>query len=103
MLVNPSRKENRLCWEMSDRRLTEGAVVSAGIKVAWGVAVDAGDVVAVDIGVHVAVAVAVGAGVSVGSTATAVGVGVVPHPTRSSALRAASKKVVLVGLPDTSP
>jgi uncharacterized protein (DUF2062 family) len=98
MLVNPAKKENRLSWEMSDRRLTEGAVVSAGIKVALGVAVGARDVVAVDIGVHVAVAVVVGAGVSVGSTATAVGVGVVPHPIRSSALRAASRKVVLVGL-----
>ena len=97
-MVNPSKKENRLSWEMSGRRLTEGTVVSAGIEVAWGVAVGAGYVVAVDIGVHVAVAVAVGAGVSVGSTATAVGVGVVPHPTRSSALRAASRKVVLVGL-----
>jgi hypothetical protein len=98
MLVKPSKTENRLSWEMSDRRLTEGPVVAAGIEVAWGVAVGAGDVVVVDIGVCVALAVAVGAGVSVGSTATAVGVGVVPHPTRSSALRAASRKVVLVGL-----
>jgi len=46
MLVNPSRRENRLSWEMSDRGLTGGPVISAGIEVAWGVVVDGGEVAA---------------------------------------------------------
>ena len=55
---------------MSDRRLTEGPVVSPGIEVAWGVAVGAGDVVA---GIDVAWGVALGAGDLVAGIAVGVG------------------------------
>jgi len=48
---NPSRKVNRLSWEMSDIRLTEEPVVSVGLEVAWAIAGgDGGTEVDVDVG-----------------------------------------------------
>ncbi len=51
MLDNPSRKLNRLSWEMSDSRLTGETVVSVGLEVAWAIAGgDGGAEVSVDVG-----------------------------------------------------
>lgn len=48
---NPSRKVNRLSWEMSDSRLTEEPAVSVGLEVAWAVAGGNGSM---EVGVDVA-------------------------------------------------